>query len=97
MTTRFSQKKADESGYTRQDWNEVSDNPPITKADMAKAKPFSEVFPELHESIQRGRGRPRSEDPREAVTLRLPRSVLEKWKQSPDWRLRMEEALTKSA
>ena len=41
------------SGYTRRDLREVSDNPKLTKADFAKAQPFSEVFPDLSASIRK--------------------------------------------
>ena len=44
------------SGYSKKDLREVSDNPELTKADFAKARPFSEVFPDLSASIRKGRG-----------------------------------------
>jgi hypothetical protein len=48
-------------GYTREDWDTVSDNPEWTEEDFKRAKPFAEVFPDLGESIERGRApsRPR--------------------------------------
>jgi hypothetical protein len=39
--------KASKPGYTKKDMRGVSDNPELTKADFAKARPFSEVFPDL--------------------------------------------------
>jgi hypothetical protein len=39
------------SGYTKRDLHDVSDNPELTKADFAKALPFSEVFPDLSATI----------------------------------------------
>lgn len=96
MAVRYNAKKAAERGYTKKDWDAVSDNPPITKADMAKAKPFKEALPELYESIQRSRGRPKSDDPKQAFTLRLPQSVLERWQRDPDWRAKMAETLEKA-
>ncbi|AOF93037.1 BrnA antitoxin family protein [Sinorhizobium sp. RAC02] len=83
-------------GFTKQDWDEVADNPPITKEQMKQAKPFKEAFPELAESIVKSRGRPKTEDPKEAITLRLPRSVLERWKRDPEWRAKMAEVLEKA-
>lgn len=83
-------------GYSKEDWDAVSDNPEITEEQLAQAKPFRAVFPDLYESIQRTRGRPKSEDPKEAVTLRLPRSVLQRWKTDPDWRAKMEKVLERS-
>lgn len=69
---------------------------PLSEKDLANAKPFKEVFPDLYENIQKSRGRPKSDDPKEAVTLRLPRSVLERWKRDPDWRAKMVETLEKA-
>ena len=42
-------------GYTRKDWDDVQ-SPELTDEQMAKAKPFAEVFPELAASIRRERG-----------------------------------------
>lgn len=72
------------------------DAPEATDEQLAQAKPFKEVFPDLYESIQHSRGRPRSDDPKQAVTLRLPQSVLDRWKRDPDWRAKMAEALEKA-
>ncbi|MDH4991013.1 BrnA antitoxin family protein [Aquamicrobium lusatiense] len=72
------------------------DNPELTEEQIKQAKPFKDAFPDLYESIQRSRGRPRSDDPKEAVTLRLPRSVLERWKRDPEWRAKMAETLEKA-
>lgn len=84
-------------GYTKEDWDEVSDSPELTAEDLAKAKPFAEAFPELAESIKRARGRPRVEAPKEAVTLRLDPATLDKFRATgKDWRLKMAEALDKA-
>jgi hypothetical protein len=45
--------KANKSAYTKKDLRQVSNNPQLTKADIAKARPFSEVFPELSGSVRR--------------------------------------------
>lgn len=97
MAIKFAPKKATERGYTKNDWDAVSDNPRITKADMAKAKPFKEALPELYESIQRSRGRPKVDNPKEAVTLRLDPEVVAKFKaKGKNWRSNMNDALRKS-
>lgn len=76
----------------------MSDNPPITKEQMKQAKPFKEALPDLYESIQRSRGRPRLEKPKEAVTLRLDPDLVAKFKAGgKDWRTRMAEALEKAS
>lgn len=66
---------------------------PRSDTELAKASPLKKALPELYESIQRARGRPRSDDPKEAITIRLPRSVLERWQREPDWRTKMAEVL----
>ena len=73
------------------------DAPEATDEEMVRAKPFAQVFPDLHDSIQRNRGRPRTDDPKDAITLRLPRSVLERWQRDPDWRAKMADVLEKAA
>ena len=42
-------------GYTKKDWDDVQ-SPELTDEQMAKAKPFAEVFPELAASIPKRRG-----------------------------------------
>jgi uncharacterized protein (DUF4415 family) len=84
-------------GYTKADLKAVSDNPEWTKEDFAKAKPFSEVFPELHASIKRSRGRPKVENPKEAVTLRVSPNTIEKFKATgKDWRTKMAKTLERA-
>ena len=85
-------------GYSREDWDEVSDNPELTEEEMRQARPFTEVFPHLAESIRRGRGRPPVENPKQQVTLRLDAEVIERFKAGgPGWQSRINEALRKSA
>jgi uncharacterized protein (DUF4415 family) len=67
-------------GYSREDWDEVSDNPEWTEEDLKQARPFSEVFPDLAESITRSRGRPPIETPKKQITLRLDQDVIEKFR-----------------
>lgn len=84
-------------GYTRKDWDAVSDNPEVTRAQIAKGKPFAEAFPDLMESIKRSRGRPRVDAPKQAVTLRVSPETLDRFKaRGRDWRTRMSEALDKA-
>ncbi|WP_310016073.1 BrnA antitoxin family protein [Brucella pseudogrignonensis] len=69
----------------------------MTKEDMKRAKPFKEALPELYESIQRSRGRPKVDNPKEAVTLRLDPDVVEKFKANgKNWRANMNDALRKA-
>ena len=73
------------------------DAPEATDEQIAQAKPVKEAFPDLYESIQRSRGRPKSDDPKQAVTLRLPKSALDRWQRDPDWRARMAALLASEA
>jgi uncharacterized protein (DUF4415 family) len=81
-------------GYTKADWDEVSDNPEWTEQDFAKARPFAEVFPDLAESIRRSRGRPKVENPRQQISLRLDPDVIEKFKATgKGWQSRINDVL----
>lgn len=83
-------------GYTEADWKEVSDNPELTATELAAAKPFADVFPELAEKIRRGR--PKMAEPaKRQVTLRLDVDVIERFKASgPKWQSRINAALRKA-
>ena len=84
-------------GYSKRDWDDVSDSPELTDADLAQARPFSEAFPKLAESIERNRGRPRVVAPKKQVTLRLDQDVIDAFKASgPGWQSRINEALRKA-
>lgn len=63
------------------------DNPELTSGQIAQGRSFKDALPELHRSIVRSRGRPRVENPKEAVTLRLdPKMVSRMKEESDDWR-----------
>ena len=80
-------------GYTQADIEDVSDTPEFTEQEMAKAKPFVEVFPELAASAKRTRGKQRAPT-KQLVSLRLDRAVIEAFKAGgPGWQRRMNEAL----
>ena len=68
-----------------------------TDEELAQARPFAEVFPDLAASIRRSRGRPKIASPKEAVTLRIDPVALERFKATgDDWRARMAEVLEKA-
>lgn len=68
-----------------------------TDEQLAQARPFAEMFPDLAASIKRSVGRPRSDSARQAVTLRLSPRTLEKFEAlGPDWRARMADVLDKA-
>jgi uncharacterized protein (DUF4415 family) len=71
------------------------DNPEWTAQDFRGAKPFAQVFPALAES-RRGRG-PQKDPTKVAVSLRLTREVVERFKaDGPGWQTRMDRALKKA-
>lgn len=83
-------------GYSKEDWEAVSDNPEWTEEDFKRAKPFAEVFPDLAASIRR-RG-PQKAPTKKLISLRLSRDVIEKFKaDGPGWQARMDKALRKAA
>ena len=46
------------------------DNPELTMADFARAKPFKEVFPDAHKAWKK-LGRPKSQSPKVHIGFRL--------------------------
>jgi uncharacterized protein (DUF4415 family) len=84
-------------GFTKADWDEVSDNPEWTEEDFARAKPFAEVFPELAASIRRTRGKQKAPT-KQLVSLRLDRDVLAAFKATgAGWQGRVNAALRHAA
>jgi uncharacterized protein (DUF4415 family) len=84
------------SGYTKRDLRDVSDNPELTKADFDKARPFSEVFPDLSATIRKGRG-PNKSPTKQLVSLRLSQEVIAHFKSTgPGWQSRIDETLRKA-
>jgi uncharacterized protein (DUF4415 family) len=54
------------------------DAPELTDADLARAKPFKEVHPEIYEQWERNKGgRPRVERPKVHIGLRLAADVVD--------------------
>ena len=88
------------SGYVPNDLpsradGEAVDNPPLTDAELARARPGSAGMPPLMaEAFARRGGRPRVARPRVPVSLRVPAEVLDAYKAAgPGWQTRMNEAL----
>lgn len=83
-------------GFTKEDWDAV-DSPEATDEQIAQARPFAEAFPELAESIRRNLGgRPKAENPKQPVSIRLDRDVIDGFKASGDgWQSRVNDALRK--
>ena len=79
-------------GYTQKDWDDVQ-SPELTDEQIARAKPFAEVFPELAASIRKGRG-PNKAPTKKLVSLRLSGQVIEAYKAGgPGWQSRIDADL----
>jgi len=66
-----------------------------TDAEIAAARPFAEAFPELAASIKRGR--PKAENPKKLLSLRLDTDVVEAYRRTgPGWQARINDALRKA-
>ena len=75
------------------------DAPEATDAQIAQAKPFSEAFPALADVMRKNiGGRPKAENPKVAISLRLDQDVVARFKSSgPGWQTRMNSALRDAA
>lgn len=82
--------------YGKRDMRDVSDNLELTKADFAKARPFSKTFPDLAASIRKGRG-PNKSPTKKLVSLRLSPEVIEHFRSTgAGWQSRIDETLRKA-
>ena len=73
------------------------DNPEITDAQAAQARPFAEAFPELAASLRRSHG-PQKAPPKQLVSLRVDSETVAAFKATgPGWQTRMNDALRTAA
>ncbi len=77
------------------------DDAPLTEEELANMRPARDVLPEaFFEAVKRERnlgGRPRLENPKKLITLRLDQDLIEKYKATGDgWQSRMNDALRKA-
>jgi uncharacterized protein (DUF4415 family) len=75
------------------------DAPEATDEQLAQAKPFSEAFPALADAMRKNvGGRPKSDNPKVAVSLRLDQEIVARFKAAgPGWQTRMNDALRDAA
>lgn len=75
------------------------DAPEATDEQLAQAKPFGEAFPALADAMRKNvGGRPRLDNPKVAVSLRLDQEIVARFKASgPGWQTRMNDALREAA
>jgi uncharacterized protein (DUF4415 family) len=87
-------------GYSKEDWDEVSDNPELTGADFAKARSTREVLPAdfLKAAAKRRSRGPQKRPTKELVSLRLDRDVLTKFRErGRGWQVLINQALRRAA
>jgi uncharacterized protein (DUF4415 family) len=80
------------------------ENPELTSEEIARARPAREVLPKsffdgmARLKKKRGQRGPQKKPTKVAVTIRLDREVVRKFKaRGPGWQTRMNEALKKAA
>jgi uncharacterized protein (DUF4415 family) len=79
------------------------ENPAWTSATFAKSRPAAEVLRKVFnaktaETLLKPRGRPKSANPKVAVSLRMPPHTLARWRATgPGWQTRMVQALDRAA
>lgn len=68
----------------------------LTKADIARMRPATEVVPEVVEAYRRARGRPPKAVTKRQVTLRLSPKVLAYFRaQGSGWQTKIDEVLNR--
>jgi uncharacterized protein (DUF4415 family) len=73
------------------------DIPEMTAADFRRARPIKDALPTLHEAVLRARGRPKKDNPKQHVSLRLDPEVVAGFRaQGPGWQSRINEVLVRA-
>lgn len=97
MSVKFSSKRPltdEEEAEIQRMIAEDPDDEEASEEQLAQARPFAEALPELYASIQRARGRPPVESPRQHISLRLDPDVIAKFKATgKGWQGRINEVL----
>jgi uncharacterized protein (DUF4415 family) len=79
------------------DWDAVK-SPTLSRAELARMRPAKEAMPDLIESYRRTRGRPKTEEPKLLVSLRLDADIIRAFKkEGPGWQTRMNDVLARWA
>lgn len=79
--------------FTKADMDAVSDSPELTAQDIAAARPFAEVFPEMAAKMRSTRG-PQKTPTKVSTTIRLSPEVIAHFKAGgAGWQARIDAAL----
>lgn len=92
VTVRTSEqmRAARRRGESRTDWERV-------RRETNREPGVAEMNRQIGEAIARKRGRPVVGEPKTAISLRIPNSILARWKATgPGWQTRMAKALDKA-
>src|SRR3954465_1070034 len=74
------------------------DNPPLSASMLRKMRPAAEVVPRIVAAAKRGPGRPKTENAKVLISLRLPPDIIAAYKATGEgWQTRMSSALAKGA
>jgi len=72
------------------------ENPEWTEEDIANARPGAEVFAELGIELPKPKGRPRAQNPKQQITIRLDADILEAFRATGrGWHTRLNDLLKK--
>ncbi|BDA86889.1 hypothetical protein Sa4125_44310 [Aureimonas sp. SA4125] len=81
-------------GYSREDWDAVSDNPEWTEADLANAQPMAEAMPELYAKLVAAQAARDLKAAGPPVPVDLDGDLVERLKATgPGWESRANDAL----
>ncbi|MFC3075876.1 BrnA antitoxin family protein [Shinella pollutisoli] len=89
-------------GYSKEDWDAVCDNPPLTQEEIENLRPAKEVLPPAFfkalGQARKAKGRPRTVLTKRSVTIRLDPDLVDHYKATgKGWQSRMNDDLRKIA
>jgi uncharacterized protein (DUF4415 family) len=85
--------------YSQEDWDEVCDNPEWTDEELANAKPFTEVHPELAAALAQSKAaKLATQGAKVPISIRLDADVIAAYRaRVPGWQTRINTALRRAA
>lgn len=87
MTKKKALAFTPDRGYSLEDWNDVSDSPELTAQNIAKARSFADVFPDLLEETG-------VQPVKKRISILVDQDVVEAFQASgAGWQTRIAEAV----